>query len=114
MFYILFMRKMTLQIFQVIYFTLLCPNRLAKGESHALMYFFNNRILEKSRNICEVLHQKDGPHSQLVCPFFASKKVAKRSEKDAKTNSKLAILSKTKRNKVRIPQFRLHEPYKQF
>jgi hypothetical protein len=37
---------------------------------------------------------------------------AKRSEKDAKTNSKLARLSETKRNKVRMPKFRLHEPLK--
>jgi hypothetical protein len=37
---------------------------------------------------------------------------AKQSEKDAKTNSKLAILSETKRTKLRIPQFCLHEPYK--
>jgi hypothetical protein len=37
---------------------------------------------------------------------------AKRSEKDAKTNSKLARGSETKQNKVRMPQFRLHEPLK--
>jgi hypothetical protein len=50
--------------------------------------------------------------SSVGCPFFASKKYAKRSEKDAKANSKLARLSETKRNKVRMPQFRLHEPLK--
>jgi hypothetical protein len=37
---------------------------------------------------------------------------AKQSEKDAKTNSKLARGSETKRNKVRMPQFCLHEPLK--
>jgi hypothetical protein len=36
----------------------------------------------------------------------------KQSEKDAKQNSKLAKGSKTKQNKVRLPQFRLHEPFK--
>jgi hypothetical protein len=52
----------------------------------------------------------------LGCPFFASNKKmrneAKRSKKDAKQNSKLARLSKTKQNKVRMTQFRLHEPLK--
>jgi hypothetical protein len=37
---------------------------------------------------------------------------AKQSEKDAKQNSKLARLSKTKQNKVRMTHFRLHEPLK--
>jgi hypothetical protein len=37
---------------------------------------------------------------------------AKPSEKDAKQNSKLARLSKPKRNKVGMPQFCLHEPLK--
>jgi hypothetical protein len=37
---------------------------------------------------------------------------AKRSKKDAKTNSKLARLSETKRNKVRMLQFCLHVPLK--
>jgi hypothetical protein len=37
---------------------------------------------------------------------------AKQSEKDAKQNSKLARLSETKENKVRMTQFRLHEPLK--
>jgi hypothetical protein len=41
-----------------------------------------------------------------------SKKDAKRSKKDAKQNSKLMRLSKTKQNKMRITQFRLHEPLK--
>jgi hypothetical protein len=36
----------------------------------------------------------------------------KQSEKDAKQNSKLAKGSKAKRNKVRLPQFRIHEPPK--
>jgi hypothetical protein len=36
----------------------------------------------------------------------------KQSEKDAKKNSKLAKGSKTKQNKVRLPQFRLHQPFK--
>jgi hypothetical protein len=40
------------------------------------------------------------------------RKEAKRSKKDGKTNSKLARLSETKRNKVRMPQFRLHEALK--
>jgi hypothetical protein len=40
------------------------------------------------------------------------RKEAKRSKRDVKTNSKLVILSETKQNKVRIPQFRLYEPYK--
>jgi hypothetical protein len=42
----------------------------------------------------------------LGCPFFASKQKmrneAKRSEKDAKTNSKLARGSETKQNKVSL------------
>jgi hypothetical protein len=37
---------------------------------------------------------------------------AKQSEKDAKQNSKLARLSKTKQNKVRMPQFSLYNPLK--
>jgi hypothetical protein len=37
---------------------------------------------------------------------------AKLSKKDAKQNSKLARLSETKQKKVRMPQFRLHEPLK--
>jgi hypothetical protein len=37
---------------------------------------------------------------------------AKQSEKDAKQNSKLARLSETKQNKVRMTLFRLHEPLK--
>jgi hypothetical protein len=37
---------------------------------------------------------------------------AKQSEKDAKQNSKLAKLSETKRKKMRITQFCLHEPLK--
>jgi hypothetical protein len=37
---------------------------------------------------------------------------AKRSKKDAKQNPKLARLSKTKQYKVRMTQFRLHEPLK--
>jgi hypothetical protein len=37
---------------------------------------------------------------------------AKRSEKDAKTNSKQARGSETKQNKVSLLYFRLHEPYK--
>jgi hypothetical protein len=44
--------------------------------------------------------------------FCFEKKDAKRSEKDAKQNSKLAKLSETKINKMRITQFRLHEPLK--
>jgi hypothetical protein len=35
---------------------------------------------------------------------------AKLNEKDAKQNSKLARPSETKRNKVRLRQFRFHEP----
>jgi hypothetical protein len=37
---------------------------------------------------------------------------AKQSEKDVEQNSKLARGSKTKQNKVRLPQFCLHEPFK--
>jgi hypothetical protein len=52
----------------------------------------------------------------LGCQFFASNKKmqneAKRSEKDAKQNSKLARLSETKQNKVRMTQFHLREPFK--
>jgi hypothetical protein len=47
-----------------------------------------------------------------VSLFRFKKKDAKRSEKNVKTNSKLARLSEIKRNKVRMPQFRLHEPLK--
>jgi hypothetical protein len=47
-----------------------------------------------------------------VSLFSFKKKGAKRSEKDAKQNSKLARLSETKQNKVRMRQFRLHEPLK--
>jgi hypothetical protein len=43
---------------------------------------------------------------QVGCPFFASDKKmrndAKRSKKDAKTNSKQARGSETKQNKVRL------------
>jgi hypothetical protein len=35
---------------------------------------------------------------------------AKLNEKDAKQNSKLVRLSETKQNKVRLRQFRFHEP----
>jgi hypothetical protein len=35
---------------------------------------------------------------------------AKLNKKDAKQNSKLARLSKIKQNKVRLRQFRFHEP----
>jgi hypothetical protein len=45
-------------------------------------------------------------------PFSLHKKDAKQSEKDAKQNSELARLSETKQNKVRMPQFCLHEPLK--
>jgi hypothetical protein len=48
----------------------------------------------------------------LFCFTKKLQNEAKQSEKDAKTNSKLAILSETKQNKVRIPKFHLHEPYK--
>jgi hypothetical protein len=37
---------------------------------------------------------------------------AKRREKDAKQNSKLARGSETKRNKARLPQFCLHKLFK--
>jgi hypothetical protein len=47
-----------------------------------------------------------------VSLFRFKQKDAKRSEKDAKQNSTLARLSKTKQNKVRMTQFRLHEPIK--
>jgi hypothetical protein len=48
-----------------------------------------------------------------VFPNFEKQKDATQSEnkrKNAKHNSKLARLSETKRNKVRLRQFRFHEP----
>jgi hypothetical protein len=47
-----------------------------------------------------------------VSLFRIKQKDAKLSEKDAKQNSKLMRLSKTKQNKVRMTQYRLHEPLK--
>jgi hypothetical protein len=41
--------------------------------------------------------------------FCFKQKDAKRSEKDAKQNSKLARLSENKQKKVRMTQFCLHE-----
>jgi hypothetical protein len=55
------------------------------------------------------------PNMNRVSLFRFKKKMrkeAKQREKDAKQNSKLPRLSETKRNKMRITQFRLNEPLK--
>jgi hypothetical protein len=50
-----------------------------------------------------------------VSKFHETKKMlnkAKLNNKDAKQNYKLVRLSETKQNKVRLRQFRFHEPLK--
>jgi hypothetical protein len=82
------------------------------------------RIPEKLRNMgCKVKKKQCftdyvsylSTRVEMKINFSLHKKVAKRSEKKqkrCKKYSKLAILSKTKRNIVTMPQFRLHEPLK--
>jgi hypothetical protein len=70
----------------------------------------------KSKQLFASVYTVASNMNQLGCPFFTSNKKmrneAKRSEKDAKQKPKLARLSETTQNKVRMTQFCLHNPLK--
>jgi hypothetical protein len=68
-------------------------------------------LRQRLKTIISNNHSKT-PFLSRVSLFCLKKKDAKQSEKDGKQNSELARLCETKRNKLRMTQFCLHEPLK--